>query len=100
MAVHQFDAHAWSEVWLEGRGWVRVDPTYVVSPERIESGLESAVEGEFLSDIGLSLMKFRSSLIITELRLRLSALNHYWDAGWWVIHLQFRCRCLIVTWES
>lgn len=83
MAVHQFDAHAWSEVWLEGRGWVRVDPTYVVSPERIESGLESAVEGEFLSDIGLSLMKFRSSLIITELRLRLSALNHYWDA--WVV---------------
>jgi hypothetical protein len=24
--VHQFDAHAWNEVWLEGRGWVRVDP--------------------------------------------------------------------------
>ncbi len=83
VAVHQFDAHAWSEVWLEGRGWVRVDPTSVVSPERIESGLESAVEGEFLSDIGLSLMKFRSSLVITELRLQLSALNHYWDA--WVV---------------
>ena len=83
VAVHQFDAHAWSEVWLEGRGWVRVDPTSVVSPERIESGLESAVEGEFLSDIGLSMMKFRSSLIITELRLQLSALNHYWDA--WVV---------------
>ena len=83
VAVHQFDAHAWSEVWLEGQGWVRVDPTSVVSPERIASGLESAVDDEFLSDIGLSLMKFRSSLIITEIRLQLSALNHYWDA--WVV---------------
>ena len=83
VAVHQFDAHAWSEVWLEGHGWVRVDPTSVISPERIESGLESAVAGEFLSDVGLSLMKFRSSLIITELRLQLSALNHYWDV--WVV---------------
>ena len=83
VAVHQFDAHAWSEVWLEGQGWVRVDPTSVVSPERIESGLEFAVEDEFLSDIGLSLMKFRSSLLITELRLQISALNHYWDA--WVV---------------
>ncbi|KAG1663466.1 Protein-glutamine gamma-glutamyltransferase [Nymphon striatum] len=23
LAVHQFDAHAWTEVWLEGQGWVR-----------------------------------------------------------------------------
>ena len=83
VAVHQFDAHAWSEVWLEGQGWVRVDPTSVVSPERIENGLESAVEDEFLADIGLSLMKFRSSLVITELRLQLSAISHYWDA--WVV---------------
>ncbi len=37
--VRQSDAHAWSEVWLEGRGWVRVDPTAAVAPERIEFGL-------------------------------------------------------------
>ncbi|WP_287983841.1 transglutaminase-like domain-containing protein, partial [Diaphorobacter sp.] len=33
--VRQSDAHAWAEVWLEGRGWVRVDPTGAVSPGRI-----------------------------------------------------------------
>lgn len=33
--VRQADAHAWSEVWLEGRGWVRVDPTGAVSPGRV-----------------------------------------------------------------
>lgn len=36
LLVVQADAHAWSEVWLEGRGWVRVDPTTAVAPERIE----------------------------------------------------------------
>ena len=43
MLVRQSDAHAWSEVWLEGRGWVRVDPTAAVAPERIERGLIGSV---------------------------------------------------------
>jgi transglutaminase-like putative cysteine protease len=43
LLVRQSDAHAWTEVWLEGRGWVRVDPTAAVAPERIEGGLISAV---------------------------------------------------------
>lgn len=29
------DAHAWTEVWLEGEGWVRIDPTAAVAPENI-----------------------------------------------------------------
>jgi transglutaminase-like putative cysteine protease len=33
--VRQSDAHAWAEVWLAGRGWVRVDPTSAVAPARI-----------------------------------------------------------------
>jgi transglutaminase-like putative cysteine protease len=36
MIIRQSDAHAWSEVWLENRGWVRVDPTAVIPPGRIE----------------------------------------------------------------
>jgi transglutaminase-like putative cysteine protease len=35
--VRQSDAHAWAEVWLAGRGWVRVDPTSAVAPSRIGS---------------------------------------------------------------
>jgi transglutaminase-like putative cysteine protease/uncharacterized protein (DUF58 family) len=43
LLVRQSDAHAWTEVWLEGRGWVRVDPTAAVAPERVESGLDGAL---------------------------------------------------------
>jgi transglutaminase-like putative cysteine protease len=43
MIVRQSEAHAWAEAWLEGRGWVRVDPTAAVSPLRVESGIAAAV---------------------------------------------------------
>ena len=38
--VRRMDAHAWAEVWLPQRGWVRVDPTAAVAPERILDTLE------------------------------------------------------------
>lgn len=38
MIVRQRDAHAWAEVWLDGAGWTRIDPTAAVAPERIERG--------------------------------------------------------------
>jgi transglutaminase-like putative cysteine protease len=41
--ITQSDAHAWSEVWLQGRGWVRIDPTSAVAPGRVEAGLSGAV---------------------------------------------------------
>lgn len=42
--VRNSDAHAWTEVWLQDRGWVRVDPTSAVAPERIDRGSnESAI---------------------------------------------------------
>ncbi len=43
LIVRQRDAHAWTEVWLKDRGWVRVDPTGAVSPDRIELGMDAAI---------------------------------------------------------
>lgn len=37
--VRQSEAHAWTEIWLEGQGWTRVDPTAVVAPERLLRGV-------------------------------------------------------------
>ncbi len=41
LIVRQSDAHAWGEIWTPERGWVRVDPTGAVAPERIELGLDA-----------------------------------------------------------
>ncbi|MGV8941288.1 MAG: transglutaminaseTgpA domain-containing protein [Lysobacter sp.] len=43
--VRRSDAHAWAEVWLEGRGWVRADPTAAVAPERIYDTLDDRRPG-------------------------------------------------------
>jgi len=37
LIIRQSDAHAWAEVWLEDRGWVRVDPTAMIPPSRVET---------------------------------------------------------------
>ncbi|MDR2014550.1 MAG: DUF3488 and transglutaminase-like domain-containing protein [Azoarcus sp.] len=45
ISVRQSDAHAWGEVWYAKHGWIRVDPTALVAPMRIDQGLEGALDG-------------------------------------------------------
>ncbi|MCB1844905.1 MAG: DUF3488 domain-containing transglutaminase family protein, partial [Halioglobus sp.] len=82
--VHQFDAHAWVEIWLEGEGWRRIDPTAAVSPLRIELGLEEAMqtEGSFLEASPLSPLRYRGVPLVNLLRLRYDALTYRWQS--WV----------------
>lgn len=73
--VRQSDAHAWSEVWLEGQGWVRVDPTAAVAPERIERGLDAAMsESEPVPGRLLA-----RSTALTQIRLAWDAINTFWN---------------------
>ena len=75
LVVRQSDAHAWTEVWLAGKGWVRVDPTAAVSPDRIETGIASALGfGEPLP----MLIQLRSEWVRT-LRYRWEAINNAWN---------------------
>ncbi len=43
LVIRQSDAHAWNEVWLDGRGWVRIDPVAAVAPERVSLGIHGAL---------------------------------------------------------
>ena len=43
--VRQSDAHAWCELWYEGKGWTRVDPTAALAPGRLNSDLRTYLEG-------------------------------------------------------
>jgi hypothetical protein len=48
LEIRHANAHAWAEVWLDGRGWVRVDPTTVILPSRVAR--EVSVAGQVESD--------------------------------------------------
>lgn len=79
LIVRQSDAHAWSEVWLAGRGWVRVDPTSAVSPSRIESGVASGLENANL----LPMFARQDFPLLKKLYLNWDALNNGWNQ--WVL---------------
>jgi transglutaminase-like putative cysteine protease len=79
MIVRQSDAHAWTEVWINGRGWVRVDPTAAVSPERIESGMS----GARMTGVGARWGLDAPSRLLHRLALTWDAFNARWND--WVL---------------
>ncbi len=92
LLVRQSDAHAWAEVWLDGRGWTRVDPTAVVAPARLERGLadlipQSASAGErFMRDVPWA----------ADLRLRWDAVNDWWNER--VVKYNMRTQLDLLKW--
>jgi len=95
--VHQFDAHAWAEVWLADSGWVRFDPTGMVSPWRIEQGLERALgeDGSFLETSPLSPLRFRNIAWLNNIRLQLDAYSYYWST--WVLQYKGQRQLDVMT---
>ena len=86
LTVRQSDAHAWAEVWLEGRGWVRVDPTAAVAPERIERNLARALppgEQFGLAELGNLINLEMENAWLAQARFRMGALNNGWNQ--WVL---------------
>ena len=78
--VRQRDAHAWTEVWLQGQGWVRVDPTSAVAPGRIGSfDRLRAPEGLFAGAV-----RTLNPTLAAQLRDLWDAVNSGWDQ--WVLN--------------
>ena len=84
MIVRQSDAHAWVEIWLKDQGWLRVDPTAAVAPERIEQGIDAAIPASerypalFGSD----------NKLLKQLGLVWDSLNSHWNQ--WVLDYNYQ----------
>jgi protein-glutamine gamma-glutamyltransferase len=79
ITVRQSDAHAWAEIFLSGRGWVRIDPTAASVPIRIDSGLAGAVPNRE----SLPYLMRTDIAWLRGLRYRWDALAHKWNV--WVL---------------
>ena len=80
--VRQMDAHAWSEVWLEGQGWVRVDPTAFVAPERVEQGMDALTQSRGASLFGegaAAQVSYQQYQMLQALRRLSDQASYYWQ---------------------
>jgi hypothetical protein len=75
--VRQADAHAWAEVWLRGRGWVRVDPTAAVSPARVEQGIGATGAASALP------LFMHDNRVLRRMRLTWDSVANTWNQ--WVL---------------
>jgi transglutaminase-like putative cysteine protease len=90
MLVRKQNAHSWVEVWLDEQGWVRVDPTSVVAPQRLTGGMRLLEEligrGFGISIAGMDFYLFPPgwlpepvAAVLDEMRNRIDNLNRKWD---------------------
>lgn len=75
--VRQYNAHVWNEVWLEGSGWTRFDPTAVLAPTRLTPDFRTLLGDSF--DIGFSIP--RDALwgqAVLRVQMFWDSLNYQW----------------------
>ncbi len=83
LIIRQRNAHAWAEIWLDEEGWIRIDPTALIPPERVNTSIDvtrfrttdiSNASGGAISPLTQSLLKLRQSW---------DAINNSWNQ--WVL---------------
>lgn len=96
LIVRQYDAHAWVEAEVDGLGWVRLDPTAMVAPERVEQNLRQALAQDepFLSADPLNAAT-NSFVGLKWLVLKADALNYQWQK--WVVNYSQRDQYSLVS---
>ena len=80
--VRQKDAHAWTEVWLADQGWVRVDPTAFVAPERIEQGMDALTQAQgaaMFGDGASAQISYQQYQMLQTLRRLSDQASYYWQ---------------------
>jgi len=107
LEVYQANAHAWAEIWVEGKGWVRVDPTRAVAPAYVEQVqsldeplTESAAERLTRSHPEAVRKEEKKAGIQNDwprrVRILLSAIDHRWHL--WVLGYDRRAQARLLGW--
>ena len=78
--VRQRNAHAWAEIWIEGLGWQRVDPTAAVAPDRVQRGRSLAPPPGLMASAVSSV----APALMVQLRLGWENINNRWNQ--WVLN--------------
>jgi len=82
--VRQSSAHAWAEIWIKGRGWIRVDPTAAIAPSRVEKNATASYRHlDLLFDPDVLSGWAEDQGLFSNLRLMWDAVNSKWQK--WVI---------------
>jgi protein-glutamine gamma-glutamyltransferase len=92
LLVRQSEAHAWTETWLDGQGWVRIDPTAVVSPERLQRGIYDYL-GEGLP---VTTTFLRGNSFFTSLSQLWDGANQWWQER--VVEFDIRSQLDLLRW--
>jgi protein-glutamine gamma-glutamyltransferase len=79
VVVRNSHAHAWAEIWIEGRGWVRVDPTSAVAPERVVQSRSLRPRPGFVAGA----IEGLSPELMATLRRNWERINNNWNQ--WVL---------------
>jgi protein-glutamine gamma-glutamyltransferase len=90
--IRQSDAHSWAEVWLEGQGWLRIDPTAMVEPERLTRGILDLLPNAGSAGARLA----RSSQRLNDLLQRWDAINTWWTSH--VLKFDYRSQLNLLSW--
>ncbi|RTL47005.1 MAG: DUF3488 domain-containing protein [Burkholderiales bacterium] len=71
LVVRNANAHAWAEYWVEGKGWLRSDPTAAVAPNRVSQGVALRPQPGVLGQLNPTLWR--------ALRTGWETLNNRWQ---------------------
>ena len=82
--VRQSDAHAWAEVWIAGRGWVRVDPTSSVAPGRTGTFARLQAQQGVIASALTGAFGTVNANLLANLRAAWDAMNNGWNQ--WVLN--------------
>lgn len=85
LEIRQANAHAWAEVWLQGKGWIRVDPTTAIAPERVEQevNIKRQIETGMVSSTPTGIDQWDNLFGLKQAEQLWNSVDYHWQR--WIV---------------